>query len=147
VARGACRKPLSISGWGRSDGALWSQAGRSRWQPVANRAPQKTRQTSQSAVATHGNRFRGHGKQGVCRGLQPVRKVSSLRGRGRCLYAAGGYFLFVPRGQGEVPFQPRPGPVQTYSDDVHGCAHDDGDLLRGQALPRRQHQDFPIALG
>jgi hypothetical protein len=41
-------------------------SGRNRWQPVANRQPQKPlKQADPQPVATHGNRFGAHGKEGV----------------------------------------------------------------------------------
>ena len=41
-------------------------SGRNRWQPVANGTPQKPpKQAEPQPVATHGNRFGAHGKEGV----------------------------------------------------------------------------------
>jgi hypothetical protein len=41
-------------------------SGRNRWQPVANGTPQKPlKQADPQPVATHGNGFGAHGKEGV----------------------------------------------------------------------------------
>jgi hypothetical protein len=41
-------------------------SGRNRWQPVANgKAPKRLRWADRQPVATHGNRFGAHGKEGV----------------------------------------------------------------------------------
>ena len=41
-------------------------SGRNRWQPVANRpARKRLKQADRQPVATHGNRFAAHGKEGV----------------------------------------------------------------------------------
>ena len=40
-------------------------SGRNRWQPVANRnAEKRLKQAGRQRVATHGNRFGAHGKEG-----------------------------------------------------------------------------------
>jgi hypothetical protein len=50
----------------RRDGAFMEPSGRNRWQPVANGTPQKPlKQADPQPVATHGNGFGAHGKEGV----------------------------------------------------------------------------------
>src|SRR3981189_3620208 len=63
---GDARNPFGHRRSRQRDGAFMEPSGRNRWQPVANGTPPKTAQTSRSAtVATHGNRFGAHGKEGV----------------------------------------------------------------------------------
>ena len=51
-------------------------SGRNRWQAVANRPALKTAQTSRwQPVATHGNRFAAHGKEGVDGSILELRPV------------------------------------------------------------------------
>jgi hypothetical protein len=58
--------PLPIGDPGAEDGAFMEPSGRNRWQPVANgRARKRLKQADRQPVATHGNRFGAHGKEGV----------------------------------------------------------------------------------
>ncbi len=57
------RSPLAIGGCRRMDGAFMEPSGRNRWQIGRARKPLK--QADPQPVATHGNRFAAHGKEGV----------------------------------------------------------------------------------
>jgi hypothetical protein len=57
-------------------------SGRNRWQPVANGTPRKPfKQADPQPVATHGNRFAAHGKEGVD-GSSPSEGFREMPGSG-----------------------------------------------------------------
>src|SRR5437763_16463926 len=50
----------------RRDGAFMEPSGRNRWQPIANGGRLKwLNQADRQPMATHGNHFGAHGKEGV----------------------------------------------------------------------------------
>jgi hypothetical protein len=74
-------------------------SGCNRRQPAANRPDPKPRGPANSvAIGCDQLPATFHGKQGVCRGCHPSRKVPSLQGRGRHLFVTAGYFLVLQSG-------------------------------------------------
>ena len=70
-------------------------------QPVANRTPRKPlKQACPQRVATHGNRFGAHGKEGVD-GSSPSEGLQNPRSRG---FSVQNDLLFVARAVGMEPF-------------------------------------------